>query len=80
VHGFPVWQQYHAQVSTFGIRHRGPASNTSISLDDFPFGIVDDVLNPFKLDRGTIGALSNRQEILGEFHFGSVANSFNEQP
>jgi hypothetical protein len=68
VDGFPVRQQNDPQISPAHLRNGCPAANPTILLNNFFLGVVDDMLNPFLLDDGTVRTVTHGVKVLGEFH------------
>ena len=68
MNGFPVFQQYYAQVLPASSFNFGPTPDSTVLLNHLLFRTLDDMLNPFKLDLGAVWPLLQTQEILGQFH------------
>ena len=66
--GFPVRKQNDPQIPPAHFRNGCPAANPAILLNNFILRVVDDMLNPFLLDDGTIRTLTHGMKVLGEFH------------
>ena len=66
--GFPVRQQNDPQIPPVHLRNGCPTANPAILLNDFFLRVVNDVLDPFLLDDGTIRTVTHGMEVLGEFH------------
>jgi hypothetical protein len=64
-----VGEQYHPQVSVLHFLNRRPPPQAPILLDLLLHGIVDYSFDPFIPNHGTISALPNELEILGELHW-----------
>jgi len=68
VYCLAVWEQYNAQVHTVRIGNFRPAAYAAVGLYRLPNGVVNDVLNPFQTDEGTVGALAGGLKIIGALH------------
>jgi len=68
VNGLAVRQQYNTQRASVHLVDARPATDASVLLHNFFFGMVHHALNPLQLDYGAVRSLPHGHKILGELH------------